>query len=354
VVRPRRLHFLGTLPPSIPPDPYERMAWILDRTQGHELTTMACDVHPSWAVRYLRRIGERPQFKITKNGDYTTYKDMRSHRVAKGVTLRPEHVSMNQLGEQKEILDAFRTIRSEREELAGTKLQVGIPNPLDIALYMFPSSPWDALRYLPVFEQAALDEAHLIAEMAGDDVVWQLESPSFLIGMNMVRYAPPLQPLVGDLLVRQAARMIRRLPDPDRLFLHLCYGNHEEKEWFAPRSLRTPVWFLNRLKERLDVLGIRLPPAHLPVAYGTHAAPASTAFYAPLKNLRREWRVIPGVASAVDAESGVRALQVVERTAGREAYAVGTACGLGRTTEEAAERAVADMRRIAEAPRGSA
>jgi predicted negative regulator of RcsB-dependent stress response len=65
------------------------------------------------------------------------------------------------------------------------------------------------------------------------------------------------------------------------------------------------------------------------------------AFYRPLRRLDKDWRVIAGVVSPEGAQDSIRSLAMFEAAAGRTAYAVATACGLGRCTVEDAELAAA-------------
>ncbi|MEV0398820.1 hypothetical protein [Actinoallomurus sp. NPDC050550] len=337
------MHFVGSLPPDLCGSPQQAMRWIVDQADGHRLTTLPCDIDPNWIVAYLRNLAERPAFEIKRPGEYADYEDMRTYGVRRGHELRPADVSMNREDRLRQILEEFRALRAERPELADVRLQFGIPNPLDLAIFVFSGRPWWSLRHLPVFAQAAVDEVTALTADAGQDVVFQLETPAVLIGMDMARRLPGGRTFAARLLTRQVAGLLARFPANAEMILHLCYGNHRNTELVAPRDLGPAVEYLNLLAGALRRRGRPLPPVHIPAAYGAHPSPKTEEFYRPLRRLDPEWKVIAGVAAATDSEGSAESLRLVEAAAGREVYAVATACGLGRHTVEQAEKAVEAM-----------
>ncbi|GAB3969539.1 hypothetical protein GCM10029978_041030 [Actinoallomurus acanthiterrae] len=337
------MHFVGSLPPDLCGSPRQAMRWIADQADGHRLTALPCDLDSDWIVAYLRDLGERPAFALKRPGEYSGYDDMRSYGVRRGHKLRPSDVSMNREDRLREILEEFRALRAEDPALADVRLQVSLPNPLDLAIFVFEGRPWRSLRYLPVFAQATVDEVTALTPEVGQDVVWHLETPSVLVGMDMAKRLPGGRSLAARLLARQVAGLLARLPADAEVILHLCYGNLGNTELLAPRNLGPAVQYLNLLAARLRRRGRPLPPVHLPAAYGANPAPRTEEFYRPLRRLDREWRIIAGIAAATDPGGGVESLGLLEAAADREAYAVATACGLGRHTVEQAEKAVEAM-----------
>lgn len=319
------------------------MEWITDQVGDHRLTTLPCDLDPDWIVAYLRTLAERPVFVVKRPGEYTGYEDMRTYGVRRGHKLRPADVSMDRKDALRKTLEEFRALRAERPELAGVRLQLSLPNPLDLAIFVFEGRPWLSLRYLPVFTQAIVDEVTTLTAVVGQDVVWQLEAPSVLVGMDMAKRLPGGRALAARLLARQVAGLLTRLPADAPMILHLCYGNLGNTELVAPRDLGPAVEYLNLLAPALRRRGRPLPPVHIPAAYGAHPSPRTEEFYRPLRRLDREWRVIAGIATATDPEGSAESLKLLEAAADREAYAVATACGLGRHTVEQAEKAIEAM-----------
>lgn len=325
------------------------MQWIIDHSHGQRLTALPCDLDPDWIVGYLRGLSEREALEVKRPGDYGGYENMRTYGVRRGHRLRPEDVSMGRDDRLREVLDEFRALRAERPELADLRLQVSLPNPLDLAIFVFSNRPWRSLRYLPVFAQATVEEVTALTAIAGQDVVWQLETPSVLVGMDMAKRLPGGRTLAARLLAGQVADLLARLPADAAMTLHLCYGDLQNSEMFAPRDLGPVVRYLNLLAAALRRRGRPLPPVHIPAAYGAHPAPRTERFYQPLRRLDPEWKVIAGIAAAADPAGGADSLRALEAAAGRRAYAVATACGLGRHTVDEAERAAEAMADVADA-----
>ncbi|MCO5998234.1 hypothetical protein [Actinoallomurus rhizosphaericola] len=337
------MHFVGSLPPDVCGTPRQAMEWITDQVGDHRLTALPCDVDSDWIVAYLRTIAERPAFEVRRPGEYTGYEDMRRYGVRRGHRLRPADVSMEREDVLRRMLEDFRALRAERPELADVRLQLSLPSPLDLAIFVFEGRPWLSLRHLSVFTQATVDEVTAFTPVGGRDVVWQLETPSVLVGMDMAKRLPGGRSLAARLLARQVAGLLGRLPAEAEVILHLCYGNLGNTELVAPRDLGPAVTYLNLLAPALRRHGRALPPVHLPAAYGAHPSPVTEEFYRPLRRLDPEWRIIAGIAAAADPEGGAESLRLLETAAGRRAYSVATACGLGRHTVDQAEQAVAAM-----------
>jgi hypothetical protein len=120
-----------------------------------------------------------------------------------------------------ETLADLRALRHEHPELADVRLQISLPNPLDLAIFTLGSRSYPPFRYLPVFTQAAVEEVSAPATTAGQDVVWQLERPAVLIGMNTANQLPGGRAVSARLLAGQLAR----LPADTAVIVHLCYSD---------------------------------------------------------------------------------------------------------------------------------
>ncbi len=200
-----------------------------------------------------------------------------------------------------------------------------------------------------MFVEAVLAEmAGLVADY-GDLLTWQVESPIAQLALVKASRFGAQAP-VGRLVAGQLAGFLARAYDTGaQTVLHLCYGDYQHKELLAPRNLAPSVNLLNAVARILRARGVPLPPAHIPCAYGAHPAPLDPAFYRPLRRLDASWRVIAGVVSPAGVDGSLEALRLFERAADRPAYAVATACGLGRCSVEEAERAAAVTIATAEA-----
>ncbi|WP_227980661.1 hypothetical protein [Nocardia spumae] len=324
------------------------LQWFADASAGHPVTGLPCDLDPDWILDYLRTRGQHSDvFEIVSGGEYTDYSDFPSYGLRSGATLEPRHVSMDRLDRIDQVVAAFDTLRSERPELADTKLQLSQPNPLDLAMFVFAGAAVSggfplgpalrrsnlliaALRQLPVFTDAALQEIGEVHRRYGDRVVWQVESPFALLGMvkaDQLRSRWAAAPLIA----RQLAGLLTGIHRIGATaVVHLCYGDYQHKALLSPRSLAPAATLLRHTGRRLRAQDTPLPPVHIPCAFGAEPAPLDPAFYAPLSGLDPQWRIIAGVVSPDSAEDSARALTLFERAAGRTAYGVATACGLGR------------------------
>ncbi|WP_159929917.1 MULTISPECIES: hypothetical protein [Nocardia] len=355
----RLVHFVGSLPAPLMTDDRGVLEWFVRHSGGHMLTGVPRDLDPNWVVEYLRdRAKYSDVFEVVRSGDFADYADMRVYGIRRGVTLEPRHVAMDRVDRIGAAVTAFRAMRTRHPELVDTRLQVSQPNPLDLAMFVFGGAAvadglpvgralrhlrtvTPALRNLPVFVEAVLAEMARLQADHGDVITWQVESP--IAQLALVKAARlGVQTLVGRLVAQQLAGFLAGAHDIGaQTVLHLCYGDYRHKELLAPRSLAPAVNLLNVVARLLRARAVPLPPAHIPCAYGAHPAPVDPAFYRSLRRLDRDWRVIAGVVSSAGAEDSIRSLELFEAGAGRTAYGVATACGLGRCTVEEAERAAA-------------
>jgi hypothetical protein len=361
----RYAHFVGTLPAALTTDDRAAIQWIADQADGHPLTAIPRDLDPSWIVDYLRsRAQQTDVFEVVRPGEFGDYEDFPHYRRIAGRRLEPRHVAMGRVERIDEVVSAFADLQARRPELAGTRLQLSQPNPLDLALFVLASAAVSAglpvgpalrrsnlvvaaLRELPVFTDAVLGEVAEVTARHGNRVVWQLESPIALLSLVKAEQLHARWALVGW-VARQLAGILGRMHDIGAdTIVHLCYGDLEHQSLLAPRSLAPAVNLLDRTARQLRRQGKPLPPVHVPCAFGAEPAPLDPLFYAPLSKLDPAWRIVAGVVSPDSADDSARALAMFEQAAGRTAWGVATACGLGRCTVPAAEQAAATMFAVA-------
>lgn len=345
------------------------LQWFADHAAGNPVTGVPCDLDPDWIIEYLRTREKHDVFEIVAAGDYADYSAFPSYGVRQGRKLQPEHVAMDRVERIGDVVAAWQTLRSERPALAGVKVQISQPNPLDLAMFVFAGAAVSAglpvgralrhsgvviaaLRNLPVFTEAVLREMTEVQQRYGDSVVWQVESPLALLSMvkaQQLRSQWAVAPLVAGQLAGFLGRM--EAIGADRV-VHLCYGDYQHKSLLSPRDLAPAVTLLNHTARRLHKAGVPLPPVHVPCAFGAEPAPLDPGFYAPLRELDPGWRVIAGVASSDPGDESSRARDLFEAAAGRPAYGIATACGLGRCSVAEAEQAAATTVALAAGPRG--
>ncbi|MBF6174900.1 hypothetical protein [Nocardia blacklockiae] len=344
------------------------LRWFADHSAGRPVTALPCDLDPDWIMDYLLSRKEHDVFELVAPGDYTDYGAFPTYGVRPGRTLEPKDVAMGRVERIAQVIAAFDELRAQRPELADTKVQISQPNPLDLAMFVMAGKAVEAglptgkalrhfdvvvaaLRNLPVFTEAVLQEVGEVQERYGDRVVWQVESPIALLSMVKAQQLQALWAL-APLVAAQLAGFVTRLHERGaESIVHLCYGDYQHKSLLSPRDLTPAVTLLNQTARRLAKAGVPLPPVHVPCGFGAEPAPLEPRFYAPLWKLAPDWRVIAGVVSPDSAADSLRARDLFESAAGRPVYGVATACGLGRCTAASAEQAVATTVEVAAAPR---
>jgi|GEM_PF-6572230 len=355
----RYAHFVGSVPEELMTGDGAVLRWFAD--SNGQLTGLPCDLDPDWILQYLRdRSKHDDVFDIVRAGKYADYSDFPSYGLRPGVKLKPEHVAMDRLERIGSVVAAFDALRAERPELAATKLQLSQPNPLDLAMFVFAGAAVSAgfplgpalrrsnlivaaLRALPVFTEAVLGEIAAVNERYGDRVVWQVESPFALLGMVKADQLAAAW-AAAPLLARQLAGLLTGIHQIGaHSVVHLCYGDYGHESLLGPRSLAPAVILLNRTARRLREHGTPLPAVHIPCAFGAEPAPQDPKFYAPLRRLDPEWNIIAGVVSPRSSQDSAHALSMFEEAAGRTAYGVATACGLGRCSVADAQQAATTM-----------
>lgn len=353
----RCAHYVGSVPAELMTGDAAVLQWFADRSAGHPVTGLPCDLDPDWILDYLRRRREHEDvFDVVRTGDYSDYSDFPSYGLRPGAKLEPRHVAMDRLDRIGAVVAAFDEVRAGRPELDGTRLQLSQPNPLDLAMFVFAGAAVSngfplgpalrrsdliaaALRHLPVFTEAALQEIAEVNARYGDRVVWQVESPFALLGMVKADQLGAKW-AAAPLLARQLAGVLTGIHEIGaQAVVHLCYGDYQHKALLSPRSLAPAVTLLKHTARRLRADGTPLPAVHIPCAFGAEPAPQDAAFYAPLRRLDPDWNVIAGVVSPDSADDSAHALRLFEQAAGRTAFGVATACGLGRCSVADAQRA---------------
>lgn len=373
----RYAHFVGSLPTDLMKGGDRAvLEWFVAQSAGRPLTAIPCDLDPDWIVAYLRNLENRTDaLEVVHPGEFDGYADFTTYGVRAGRTLRPSDVSMNRLERIDEVVTAYRSLQRDRPELAGVKLQIGQPHPLDLAMFVFAGGAVAgglpvglalrrsglvvaALRQLPVFTAAALDELREVRRRYGDSVLWQVESPVSLLSMVKAQQLASLWAL-APVVAGQLAGFLGKAQEIDRehgidggIAVHLCYGDYQHESLLSPRNLAPAVALLNRTGRLLTRNGATAPVVHIPCAYGAHAAPLDPKFYAPLSKLGAEWEVIAGVASP-DRDTSLQALDLFEAATGRTAYGVAAACGFGRHSPSDAARVAEVIADLADRNQGA-
>jgi hypothetical protein len=389
-VPPRQLHYVGSLPAELTDQgPKAAMAWAISIDEyadeyDRSFDSVPCDIDTRWIIDYLDHLGadtrEGHAFRTLRAGDSSNYDQMPIYRVAKGHKLNALDVSMDRYYKLVGVINAYRELRSETTDGALPPLQLSLPNPLDLALFVFCGKvdfkrhpirtlrgAYLALRHLRKFITAAVNDTAKVQAFADNEVystdsgvplpmdgsdaevpiVWNLESPAVLYALNLVpRW---MRPTLAKLLAKQVASFISTLWVP-ALWLHLCYGNLDDEQVIDPSSMDEVTMFLNPLEVELKAVGAKTPRTHIPAAFGHQPPPLDPAFYEGLARLSDSYDLVAGVVDENNPEASRKALTLFEEAAGRQAVAVATACGLGRHSMADATRASWVMKELSEMP----
>ncbi|MFI9005649.1 hypothetical protein ACIGNX_00260 [Actinosynnema sp. NPDC053489] len=341
---PMPVHLVGSLPRPLCDDPVTAMAWVLGHRGDAELTALPSDRDPRWIIDWLtHHLSTVSSLEQVRGGESRGYDDMPYYRVRPGEKLCSEEVGLARVEQARAAFEAL-----DRLGLTATgeppRVQVGIPNALDLAAFAFGSL--DAAReWLPTMQAAVLHEVTELVARWGDRVQLQLETPTVLVAYHLT---PPeaWAALTRD-LTTQVAEVLAVAPRT-RWVLHLCYGDLEHVPVFTPTDLRPAVRFLNALADALAARHVPMPTVHLPVACGAGAPPTDPAFYDDLRHLRRGVEVIAGVVAEEHPEETREALRLTAEALGAPVAGVAAACGYGRRTEDGA---AANLRLAAELAR---
>ncbi|MGW1739051.1 hypothetical protein ACWCPQ_09595 [Nocardia sp. NPDC001965] len=364
----RYAHFVGSLPRELMTGGDRGVLdWFAAHTGGHPVTAIPCDLDPDWILAYLQDLGTRTDaLEVLRPGGFDGYADFPTYGVRAGRTLEPRDISMNRIERIDRVVAAFESFLRDRPELAGTKLQLSQPHPLDLAMFVHAGGAvagglpiglalrrsnlaLAALRQLPVYTEAVLQEMREVRRRHGDLIAWQVETPISLLGTVKAQQLGALWAL-APVVAGQLAGFLAKVHEIDHehgidsgTILHLCYGDYQHESLLSPRNLAPAVALLNHTGRRLAQHGVPVPPVHIPCAYGSHPAPVEPEFYAPLRKLGPAWRVIAGVVSTDDPDRSARALSLFEKARETPAYGVAAACGFGRNTAEEAEQGAATI-----------
>ncbi|WP_367128848.1 hypothetical protein [Saccharothrix sp. HUAS TT1] len=329
---PLPVHLVGSLPRPLCDDPDTSMGWFLRHRGAAPLTALPSDRDPRWIIDWLTyHMSTVPSLEQVRGGESRGYDDMPYYRVRPGSRLCPEDIGLARVEQAAEAFAALDRLCAT----AGCeppRVQVGIPNALDLAVFAF--GALDAAReWLPTMQAAVLHEVTALVARWGDRLQLQLETPAVLVAYHLT--PPEAWPELTEQLVGQVGELLAAAPGT-RWVLHLCYGDLEHVPVFTPSDMRSAVRFLNALADLLAARDVPMPTVHLPVTSGDNPPPTDPAFYQELRHLRRGVEVIAGVVAENHPEETEEGLRLTVEALGGPVAGVAAACGYGRRTEDAA------------------
>ncbi|WP_433464973.1 hypothetical protein [Spirillospora sp. CA-128828] len=332
----RSIHLVGSYPAE---NVREAMTAAVQKTGRHLRTLADGEVgeRRNWVVHIIEAFRSRPDVVLRKDGHWSGYDDAPVFKMRRGHRLTADSLDLGHVRDAKESYAVFKEIRTEHG-LDGLSFQVGIPGDLDLALFTF--GPAGAFTRRAPFRQALIREINEIAEQGGNDVLFQLEFPVELV---MVTTAPaPLRGLAARFLARGMTRLAAAAPPGTRFGVHLCVGDLNHKALKRMKST-APLVALTEALLRAWPEGRVLEYVHVPLAAGDEPPAPEPGFYRDLGRLARMPQDVRLIAGLVHEEQSLdeqrQVLRTVETVLGRTVD-VSPACGLGRRTPEAAERAL--------------
>ena len=201
-----------------------------------------------------------------------------------------------------------------RHTLAGVRLQVGIPGPLDMAVFSWVNP----LRQYQIEADAALREVEAIEAFTGRTAVHQVEIP---VETYLVAKAPRrARGKIAARLARRVTEFIARVPAGSTWIVHLGVGDPHAMPLVTLRDTAALVELGNALGSQWPA-GRTFDALHLPLGDGTHPAPLRAGYYAPLADLALPptVHVSAGLAHAdADLEDQLPTLAAAEKAAGHQ------------------------------------
>jgi len=338
----RRAHLVGAWPGRGPEHAMvtalDRLAPYLDRITDGETG----DRH-LWVTPALEKFRANPEVELVQDGDWSDYEHVARWRVRDGVTLDPEKIRFHYAPAFENSFPSFLVLR-ERYGRPDLRFQVGIPLPLDVAVYGFGEAAFADRSILEACTVATVRDMQRIHEQGGDDVVFQLET---VIGLVAVAQAPDEgQQGTAEQMAGAMIDVARRMPEGTRFGMHLCLGDFHHTAYGNMRDVRPLVLLANAIAAGWPE-GRVLEYVHAPFAAAKEPPIPEESFYEPLRDLAlpADTRFIAGfLHEKLDTDAHRELLARIERLTGREVD-VAAACGLGRRDSD--EEAFEQMRETA-------
>jgi hypothetical protein len=313
----------------------ETMRWVPDGETGERF---------HWVINIVEAMRRHPDLELAREGKWTDYKDVPEFKVRRGHTLTAESLDFGHVAAFRESYPSFQAMKAERGDDSLT-FQVGIPGDLDMTAFVV--GPKRLLRYRKIFHAATVGEVRRIHELAGSDVIFQIEVPLELVFVARAR--GPLRPLAARMLGGGIAKIAADSPAGTRFGVHLCLGDMNHKALVGMKDMSPVVALANACAAHWPS-GRTLEFMHAPFAGASQPPPTQEAYYAPLSKLKLPTgtRFVAGfVYEHQPLEEQAALLRTIERFYG-SAVDVSASCGLGRRSPEEAVASMDHARQLAQ------
>lgn len=291
-----------------------------------------------WITPPIETFRANPDVEMVKDGNWTHFEDVVLFKVRDGVTLNPDNIRPGYSLAFQRSFQSFKNLR-ERFDRPDLRFQVGIPAPLDLALFSFGEAAFSDPSLIEATTAATVREIEEIAAIGGDDIVFQIETVAAMIGVGGA--SAEEQPAVAERLGGTLLDLVERMPAGTHVGFHLCLGDFNHTSMGNMTDARALVLLCNLIASRWPD-SHELDYIHVPFAAATTPPIDDEAFYEPLRDLDipDDVRFIAGfLHEKLDHAAHRELLERIERLAGREVD-VAASCGLGRrdTPEESFEQ----------------
>ncbi|MFI9533579.1 hypothetical protein ACIG56_10055 [Nocardia fusca] len=340
----RAVHFVGSFPAV---DTETAMRAMLDAAAPRlrTLPTGETGRYEFYIRPIIEDLAAQGVLEVTRVREWRSSRDRTRYRVPRGSTLTAESLDLGYRRETEEAVPVYTRLRRARD-LSGTALQIGMPTAFTLAFVALGAS--GVLRHRRAFADATAREITAVRELAGPDVVVQLEATAELVLMAMA------QPVHGSAdralgLARGPAELAAAAPVGTRFGVHLCLGSLHNKARATLRDTRPLVDLANAIARQWPA-DRPLEFVHAPLAAGAVPPPLRPQFYTPLGDLAlgAGTAFYAGLVHDLPTEQEqLHVLSVVEAALGRPVDGIACACGLGRRSRPVADALMRRAVRIA-------
>src|SRR3954467_15706102 len=223
----RRAHLVGAWPGRDPEHAMEvaleHLAPHLDRMSDGETG----DRH-LWITPGIDAFRANPDVEMVRDGGWTSYEDTALWRVKEGVTLDPDNIRLHYARSFEGSFPPFKVLR-ERFGRPDLRFQVGIPAPIDLAVYSFGDAAFAYPTILDACTVATTREIEKVFAHGGDEVVFQLETVVALVAVAQAD--DDAQPAVAEQMAGALLDVAARGPDRARFGAHMCLGDFHHKAY---------------------------------------------------------------------------------------------------------------------------
>ena len=194
----------------------------------------------------MDRFRANPDVEMVRDGDGSDYEHVAQWRVRDGLTLDPANIRLNYALAFENSYPSFKVL-PERFGRPDLLFEVGIPLPLDLAVYSFGEVAFTDATILDACTAASAREIERVVASASADVVFQLET---VVALVAVAQAPDkAQPNVAAQMAKGFVELASRSLEGSRFGAHLCLGDLHHKAYSNMRDVRPLVLLANAIAD---------------------------------------------------------------------------------------------------------